>query len=98
MGAMLHLSEQQVQSLVAAPNKPVEISDDDTKMSFVVLSRDAFQYVEPFLIERNLREAELREALQVGIDQKQRGEVDDWNIDAVIKDAHDAERGSPPAK
>jgi hypothetical protein len=91
---MAHLDDDHLRALSARPNEPLELNQ--AHMSYYVLSSDAFHYVEPFLIDRKIREEELRRELQVAFDEEARGAVEPWEIESVLQDGRDnLQRRSP---
>ena len=78
---MTHLDDQDLKALSAQPNEPVRVNQAD--ITCYVLSAGAFEYVQPFLIDRNKREEELRQALHIAFNEEERGEVEPWDTEAV---------------
>lgn len=72
------LTDEQRQALDAADGV-VEIHDDRTQRVYVLVAKDQF---------RDLIDVELRSQLQIGFDQADRGEVDDWDAEEILSEAH----------
>ncbi len=85
---MTHLDDQDLKALSAQPNEPVKVRQAD--ITCYVLSADAFRYVEPFLIDRNKREEELRGALNIAGNEEKHGEVEPWDMEAVKQEGRAA--------
>lgn len=67
------LSEEQRQALQNRDGGPVEVEDDRTQRMYVLIARDQLHR----LVE-----------LQVGFDQSDAGDVDEWNVEEMIQQAH----------
>src|SRR5206468_3053747 len=87
---MVHLDDKQLKALSAQPHKPLKVDDKQAHISFYVFSADAFQYVQPFLIDRSNREAELRRELQAGLDDIQRGDVAPLDMASIKREGRDS--------
>ena len=58
---------------------PIEVEDDQTQTVYLLVERHAFD---------KLVETSLRQALQIGLDQADRGESEPWDVDAFLTEAH----------
>ena len=72
------LTDEQRQALEARPGQPVEIEDDRTQRVYILVARDD---VQPLFDEQ------LRRDLQVGFEQADRGDVEDWDLDEMLGEA-----------
>jgi hypothetical protein len=72
------LTDEQRQALEARPGMPVEIEDDRTQRVYILVARDDVQ---------SLFDEQLRRELQVGFEQADRGEVEDWDLDEMLGEA-----------
>lgn len=73
------LSEEQRQAIQNRDGGPVEVEDDRTQRVYVLVARDQFH---------RLVEEQLRAELQVGFDQADAGDVDEWNVEEMVQEAH----------
>jgi GTPase Era involved in 16S rRNA processing len=83
----LKLSEDLRQALRQNPGSFVALEDDQSHDVYVVLPREEL---------RRLLDDDLQRKLQVAIDQVERGEVEEWDIEATLTEARrrsDARRG-----
>ena len=80
------LSEEQRQAIVDRQCRPVEVEDDYTQRVYVLVARDEFH---------RLVDEHLRRELQIGFDQADAGDVDDWDVEEILQEAH--QRHSPPS-
>lgn len=72
------LTDEQRQALEARPGQPVEIEDDRTQRVYLLVARDDVQ---------TLLDERLRRELQVGFEEAERGDVGDWDIDEMLREA-----------
>lgn len=72
------LTDEQRQALESRPGLPVEIEDDRTHRVYILVARDDFQ---------SLFEERLRRELEVGFDQADKGDVEDWDLDEMLSEA-----------
>lgn len=73
------LSEEQRQAIQNRDGGPVEVEDDRTQRVYVLVARDEFH---------RLVEEQLRAELQVGFDQADAGDVEEWNVEEMLQEAH----------
>ncbi|WP_299461496.1 hypothetical protein [uncultured Gimesia sp.] len=73
------ITEEMRQALQQQPDRPLKIEDDQTQKTYVLLSQENF---------RHWVDAELRRELQVGFDQADAGDVAEWDVEQILKEAH----------
>ena len=73
------LTDEMRQALEQHPDGPVAIEDERTQRQYVLLPQDEFH---------RLLDERLRQELQLGFDQADRGESQPWDIEATIQEAH----------
>lgn len=73
------LTEEQRQALQDRPGGPVEVEDDQTRKLYVLVAKDDF---------RQMVDEELRRQLQVGLDQADRGELEEWDVEQFLGRMH----------
>ena len=73
------LSEEQRQALDNHPDGPIVVEDDQTQRIYVLVARDEFH---------RLVDAQLRAELRVGFDQADAGDVGAWDIEELLREAH----------
>lgn len=73
------ITQEQREAILANPDAPVEIEDDQTKRIYVLVPKEGF---------RRMVDDALRRELQIGFDQADSGDVADWNIEEIIAEAH----------
>jgi hypothetical protein len=73
------LSEEQRQAIQNRDGGPIEVEDDRTQRVYVLVSRDQFHH---------MVEEQLRVELQIGFDQADAGDVSDWDVDEMLREAH----------
>lgn len=73
------ITEEMRQALHQQPDRPLKIEDDQSQKCYVLVSQDEF---------RHWIEAELRRELQIGFDQADAGDVEDWDVEEILKEAH----------
>ncbi len=79
LGMAPKLTEEMRQALRHQPDTPLEIEDDETRTSYVVIAKETFA---------QMVDEELRRQLQIGFDQADAGQVSDWDINEVLAEAH----------
>ena len=73
------LTEEQRQALRDAAGRAVEVEDDQTQRTYVLVAKDEFpQFVEEAI----------RQELQIGFNQADAGDVADWDIEEMLAEAH----------
>jgi hypothetical protein len=72
------LTDEQRQALESRPGRPVEVEDDRTQRVYILVARDDFQ---------SLFDERLRRELEVGFEQADKGEVEDWDLDEMLNEA-----------
>jgi hypothetical protein len=75
----LKISPEQRQALLANSGSPVEVEDDQTQQTYVLVSKKGFH---------DMVDEVLRRRLQIGFDQADNGDVADWDIDEILAEAH----------
>ncbi|MEX2287525.1 MAG: hypothetical protein WD648_10585 [Planctomycetaceae bacterium] len=73
------LTEEMRQALREQPGTPLEIEDDETRTSYVIVAKETFV---------QMVDEELRRQLQIGIDQADAGQVSGWDVNEVLAEAH----------
>lgn len=73
------LTDEMRKALSRRHGGPIEVQDDQTHTVYVLVDRNAFG---------RLVDDTLRQALQIGLDQSDRGESQPWDVGAFLKDAH----------
>lgn len=81
------LSEEQRQAIESRHGGPIEVQDDRTQQTYVLVGRDEF---------RRLVEDQLRRELQIGIDQAEAGDIAAWNVEEILQEAR-RRQSSPTA-
>jgi len=72
------LTEEQRQALRAAAGRAVEVEDDQTQRTYVLVAKDEFpQFVDEAI----------RRELQIGFDQADAGDVADWDVEEMLAEA-----------
>lgn len=74
----LKLTDEMRQALAIRPAGPIPIEDDQTRNQYVLLTKDDYF---------RMHEDYLRRELQIAFDQVNRGEVSDFDMDALIAEA-----------
>lgn len=77
------LSDEQRQAIESKHGGPIEVQDDRTKRTYVLVGRDEFH---------RMVEDQLRRELQIGFDQADAGDVAEWNIDEMLQEARQRKR------
>jgi bifunctional DNA-binding transcriptional regulator/antitoxin component of YhaV-PrlF toxin-antitoxin module len=72
------LTDEQRQALESRPGEPVEVEDDRSQRIYILVARDDF---------RHLLDEQLRRQLQIGFDQADQGDVEDWDVDEMLSEA-----------
>jgi hypothetical protein len=72
------ITQEQRDAILANPDCPVEIEDDQTKRIYVLVPKDGF---------RRMVDDALRRELQIGFDQADAGDVADWDIEEILAEA-----------
>jgi hypothetical protein len=75
----LKLTDEMRQALAIRPTGPIPIEDDQTQSQYVLLTKDDYF---------RLHDDYLRRELQVALDQVDRGEVSDLDMNALLAEAH----------
>ena len=73
------LSEEQRLAIHDRDGGPVEVEDDHTQRVYVLVAKDDFH---------RMVEEQLRAELQIGFDQADAGDVEEWDIDEMLQEAH----------
>lgn len=73
------LTDEMRAALKGQSGGPIEVEDDRTKAMYVLVEREAFG---------KLVDDTLRQALQLGLDQSDRGQSEPWDVDAFLQEAH----------
>ena len=73
------LTEEMREALDRRAGGPIEIQDDETNAVYVLVAREAFG---------KLVDDALRQAVQVGLDQSDRGESEPWDAEVFLAEAH----------
>lgn len=73
------ITDEMRQALHQQPDRPLKIEDDQTQKTYVLVSEENFQ---------QWVDAELRRELQIGFDQADAGDVAEWDVDAILNEAH----------
>ena len=73
------LTDEMRAALDRRPGRPIEVEDDRTRKVYVLVDRDGLS---------GLIDDALRRALQVGLDQSDRGESEPWDAGAFLDEAH----------
>ena len=73
------ITDEMRQALHQQPDRPLKIEDDQTQKTYVLVSEENFQ---------QWVDAELRRELQIGFDQADAGDVAEWDVDAMLNEAH----------
>ncbi|QDT44529.1 hypothetical protein Pan241w_46410 [Gimesia alba] len=73
------ITEEMRQALHQQPDRPLKIEDDQTQKSYVLISQENF---------RQWVDAELRRELQIGFDQADAGDLAEWDVEDILKQAH----------
>ena len=61
------------------PGKPLEVEDDQTQTVYVLVAKEDF---------REMVDQELRRQLQIGFDQADRGELEEWDVEEFLDRMH----------
>ncbi len=77
------LSDEQRQAIESKHGGPIEVQDDRTERTYVLVGRDEF---------RRMVEDQLRRELQIGFDQADAGDVAEWNVDEMLQEARQRQR------
>ncbi|MFI4848848.1 hypothetical protein V6x_23350 [Gimesia chilikensis] len=72
------LTDEMRQALLESPDRPLQIEDDQTQKVYLLVPQDDFQH---------WMDAELRRELQIGFDQADAGDVTDWDVEALLREA-----------
>ena len=75
----LKLTDEMRQALAMRPTGPIPIEDDQTQNQYVLLTKEDYF---------RLHDDYIRRELQVAFDQVDRGEVGDFDMDALLAEAH----------
>jgi hypothetical protein len=73
------LTEDMREALSRRSGGPIEVEDERTEKVYVLVEREAFG---------KLVDDTLRQALQVGLEQSDRGESEPWDVEDFLKEAH----------
>jgi len=73
------ITQEQREAILANPDSPVEIEDEQTKRTYVLVPKDGF---------RRMIDDALRRELQIGLDQADAGDAADWDIEEILAEAH----------
>lgn len=73
------ITEEMRQALHQQPDRPLKIEDDQTQKVYLLVPQDEFQH---------WVNVELRRELQIGFDQADAGDVADWDVEEILKQAH----------
>lgn len=73
------LTEEQRQALEEHPGHPVEVQDDRTQKVYVLVAKEDF----PLMIDE-----QFRRQLQIGFDQADRGELEEWDVEEFLNRMH----------
>lgn len=77
------ITQEQREAILANPDRPIEIEDEQTKLTYVLVPKDGF---------RRMVDHALRRELQIGFDQADTGDVADWDIEEILAEAHSRHR------
>jgi len=80
------LSEEIHNALEEQPGRPLEVSDAQSQKVYVVVAKEDFQ---------RMVDEELRRQLQIGLDQADRGELEEWNLDEFLQRMRDQQHAKP---
>src|SRR4051812_40056351 len=69
------LTDELREGLLRQPGRPIEVEDDRTQKVYILVAREDFS---------RLVDDSLRQALQIGLDQSDRGESESWDADAFL--------------
>jgi hypothetical protein len=72
------LTDEMREALNRQPGGPIEVEDDRTNAVYVLVDRTAFG---------KLVDDTLRQTLQIGLDQSDRGESEPWDVDTFLQEA-----------
>ena len=72
-------TQEQREAILADPDSPIEIEDEQTRRTYVLVSKDGF---------RRMVDDALRRELQIGFDQADTGDAADWDIEEILAEAH----------
>lgn len=75
----IKLPEEMRQAIQDRDGGPVEVEDDLTHRVYVLVARDDLQ---------RLVDEQLRQDLQIGFDQADAGDVEEWNAGEMLEEAH----------
>lgn len=75
----LKLTKKQREALQQDPTKPLRVEDDETEKVYVILDEQALP---------SLWDEYIRRELQRGLDQLDRGEVEEWDVESFLAAAH----------
>ena len=81
------LSDEQRQALSDQAGAPLEVEDELTRKVYVIVPKDDF---------RRMVDDELRWQLQIGFDQADRGELEEWSVDDFLKRMHEQHPATSP--
>lgn len=73
------LTDEMREALRQQPGGVIEIEDDRTQKGYLLVDPEAFG---------KLVDETLRQALQLGLDQSDRGQSEPWDAEAFLADAH----------
>lgn len=73
------LTDEMREALVRQPGRPIVVEDDRTQKAYILVAHEDFS---------RLVDDTLRQALQVGLDESDRGESEPWDADAFLEEAH----------
>lgn len=73
------LTEDMREALSRQTGGPIEVEDDRTQKVYVLVEREAFG---------KLVDDTLRQSLQIGLDQSDRGESEPWDVEHFLQEAH----------
>ncbi|QDT93064.1 hypothetical protein [Gimesia algae] len=73
------ITEEMRQALNQQPDRPLKIEDDQTQKTYLLIPQENF---------RQWVDAELRRELQIGFDEADAGEVAEWDVESILKEAH----------
>ncbi|MGO8745042.1 MAG: hypothetical protein ACLQNE_03540 [Thermoguttaceae bacterium] len=72
------LTEEQRQALLANPERPLRVEDEQTRRIYLVVAEDALPTLWQDYIDREVRK---------GLDAIDRGEVEEWDVESIKSEA-----------
>ena len=73
------ITKEQREALQRSPEKPLRMPDDETNKVYIIFDEQALP---------TLWEDYIRREVQCGVDQLDRGEGEEWDVEAFLKEAH----------